>query len=279
MKRLFTFGCSFTAYEWPTWADILGRQFDYFENWGRPGAGNQFICNSIAECDARNNFTEDDTIIVMWSSMMREDRYVEDGWLTPGNFGVNGEKFNEPGWPEYYYGKDFYHRSMITRGCYIRDLASMYLVDKLIKSKKCEHHYLSMIDLNFPGDMYWGYMTYFMQKLKLAKQSETTNDVLHIYKTLCDQIKPSVHKVVFNYDWQSRPVLLAPSSKTGKLHRTDWHPIPSEHLEYLQKVLPQYIITDENKAWVKEVSEQVCNYTFYKNTSWNPLMYRPKIRL
>lgn len=35
MTRLFTFGCSFTKFFWPTWADILGQEFDYYENWGR----------------------------------------------------------------------------------------------------------------------------------------------------------------------------------------------------------------------------------------------------
>ena len=32
MNRLFAFGCSLTFYWWPTWADILVREFDHFEN-------------------------------------------------------------------------------------------------------------------------------------------------------------------------------------------------------------------------------------------------------
>ena len=31
VKRLFTFGCSFTRYYWPTWADMLGQEYDEFE--------------------------------------------------------------------------------------------------------------------------------------------------------------------------------------------------------------------------------------------------------
>ena len=37
MSRLFTFGCSFTNYAWPTWADFLGLEFEHFENWGVSG--------------------------------------------------------------------------------------------------------------------------------------------------------------------------------------------------------------------------------------------------
>lgn len=267
MRRLFTFGCSFTSYEWPTWADILGREFDYFENWGRRGSGNQFICNSIAEADARNNFTKDDTIVIMWSSMMREDRYIEGGWVTPGNFGGEGASI---------YGKDFHKNFLDYRGCYVRDLASMHLVDNLLKYKECQHYYLSMVDIEIPIDMY---ADYFIQKLKLHNQTERLKDPLSIYSNVVSKIKPSVHKVIFNYDWQSRKVLMAPSSKTGIPHRADSHPIPIEHLEYLQKVLPEVIISDNTVNWTKQVSEEVCNFTFYKNKTWNPEMYKPKERL
>jgi len=36
MKRLFTFGCSFTHFDWPTWANLLGldNEYDLCENWG-----------------------------------------------------------------------------------------------------------------------------------------------------------------------------------------------------------------------------------------------------
>ena len=37
--RIFTFGCSFTQYHWPTWADILINENicngGIGENWGR----------------------------------------------------------------------------------------------------------------------------------------------------------------------------------------------------------------------------------------------------
>ena len=77
MKRLYTFGCSFTNYKWPTWADILSKEFEYFENWGRPGAGNSYITNAVVEASIKNKFTKDDTIMIMWSSMTREDRYLD----------------------------------------------------------------------------------------------------------------------------------------------------------------------------------------------------------
>ena len=78
--RVFTFGCSMTNYHWPTWADIIGEQWEYYQNWGRPGAGNNFIFNSIIECDTRNNFTYDDLVLIMWSGVARIDYYQQNSW-------------------------------------------------------------------------------------------------------------------------------------------------------------------------------------------------------
>ena len=51
MRRLFTFGCSFTAYgPIPTWADFLGLEFEQYENWGMSGIGNRGIAERVAEC-------------------------------------------------------------------------------------------------------------------------------------------------------------------------------------------------------------------------------------
>jgi hypothetical protein len=39
--------------------------------------------------------------------------------------------------------------------------------------------------------------------------------------------------------------------------RTDTHPIPLEHLEYLDKVLPEITISDTTRQWVDETNVRV----------------------
>lgn len=73
--RLFVFGCSMTRYWYPTWADFLGKNWEYYENWADPGAGNLFIFNSVIECDQRNRFTNGDTVMILWSGVVRSDAY------------------------------------------------------------------------------------------------------------------------------------------------------------------------------------------------------------
>lgn len=84
MSRLFTFGCSFTNYFWPTWAEILFNLYPG-ENWALPGGGNKFIFQSLVECIVKNNINKDDIVIIMWSSWAREDRYYKGGWRLDGN--------------------------------------------------------------------------------------------------------------------------------------------------------------------------------------------------
>lgn len=87
MKRLFAFGCSFTGYGWPTWADIVGQSFDYYENWGTAGIGNYLISSRVLECHSVCNITKDDTVMVMFTSIPRIDYYN-------GNWSLNGNIYN-----------------------------------------------------------------------------------------------------------------------------------------------------------------------------------------
>ena len=87
-KRIFTFGCSYTEFIWPTWADIIGHDLNLpYENWGHAGTGNVYIAIKMLECDLKNKFTDTDLILVNWSSWHREDRMYPGGdiWASGGN--------------------------------------------------------------------------------------------------------------------------------------------------------------------------------------------------
>ena len=103
-KRVFTFGCSFTQYWWPTWANIIATDLGIpAQNWGIGGVGNVAIQHRMVECDLKNTFTEDDLILVLWSSWAREDRLDDTGWNRYGNIlnsEYHGEKFIAKFWSE-----------------------------------------------------------------------------------------------------------------------------------------------------------------------------------
>ena len=143
MRRLFAFGCSFTNYAWPSYADFLSYEFDKYENWGFPGFGNRAIAERVAECHAKNNFTKDDTVLVQWTSHTRNDfhtfkeiEYAKDqfvhgwfrptnkiGWKTQGNiFGTGNlernydRKWIDNFWDEYSYFMYSMNEILLTQG-------------------------------------------------------------------------------------------------------------------------------------------------------------------
>lgn len=95
-KRLFTFGCSYTRYDWPTWADIIAydQQIE-FHNYGLAGIGNISMASLMLECDLKHKFTDTDLILVNWASWHREDRVDSKGkWIQNGNI-FTGHHFNK----------------------------------------------------------------------------------------------------------------------------------------------------------------------------------------
>lgn len=195
MKRVFTFGCSFTSYHWPTWADILGREFDYYENWGQSGGGNPFIFYSLIECIRKNQIQDTDTIVVMWSSICRLDYYANRKWITTGHSGVISleRKFQKK----------------ITeinddRGYLLRDALVIDSAKRVLDSLGVKYIFLSMVPFDLKNDQ--GHLE--------------NQDILEFFKESFDSIRPSVYKLIFNFNWTSRPFTIQ-NKIEKKIYETD----------------------------------------------------------
>lgn len=249
-KRFFAFGCSFTNYMWPSWADIIACNIPHYENWGKGGAGNQFIFNSIVECNRRNTFTKDDLIIVMWTSCSREDRYVNDRWLVAAT--ENRETIYGKEWV-----KKFAHQG---KGLMIRDFATIDATQQLLDSYKCD-----WVNLNGPPlirfdidraekDIKNGIATledleqrWVTQQYMLSQNKDywdeylADKEVVKLYKNIFHNIKePLLHRILNN---KQRP------------NFGDKHPTPSESFDYINHVLPNNLqVTEFVEYWNNQVS-------------------------
>ena len=173
MRRLFTFGCSFTNYRWSTWADCLAPEFDYFENWGQSGAGNGYILNSVMEADQRHKFGSEDTVVVCWTSHMRDDRYADGKWHTLGN------TFTCP-----IYDPAYLKTHVDDRGYMIRDLGYIKAVKTLLEARSgVNWQFISMITYG-PIDLY--------------------RDAVTLYQNVIDSIKPAYDQVLYADGWPDR---------------------------------------------------------------------------
>ena len=224
MTRLVTFGCSFTNYRWSTWADCLAPEFDEFENWGQSGAGNQFIFNSVMECDQRNKFGPDDTVMICWSNVMRDDRYVEHRWITLGGVATTP-----------IYTKEFLVDHVDHRGYLIRDLALIKAVSVLLQNRL---------------GTTWKFMSFCpitWYSIGTPTIGDTRiDDVEELYQSVIDMFLPSFNTVLprFNgFDTQMLPSV-----------GNDYHPSPAEHLAYLDAVLPGWVTKESTRVKMHEES-------------------------
>lgn len=217
-KRFFAFGCSYTQYIWPTWADIIGQPYrDNYYNYGQAGAGNIFIFNMLMQADQLHKISKDDLVIIQWASTLREDRYQNKEWITKG--------------------AGYFDKLFDMRGYLLRDLALIKASTALLKNIGCEFYFISMcglgpaIDLNDVN----------------FKPADIDQDVSILFKDVLDSILPSFYDVLGSYS--NRPLLLR-----DNVYLKDSHRIPSEHLEYIKKILPSMEVDEK---FVKEADKQV----------------------
>lgn len=217
-NRFFAYGCSYTKYYWPTWADIIGQDYkDLYYNLGRRGAGNQYIFNLLMQTDQLHNIGENDLVIIQWSSPTREDRYVDRKWITKGSVAN-------------LYDNKFIKKYYDPQGFLLRDLALITATKIFLEHKKCTYRFLAMCplgisknginDVNFELD-------------------NNENHVSNFFQNITQIIKPSFYEVLGVYT--DRPLIFPSGIKF-----TDSHRLPSQHLDYIKTVIPDLVPLDND---------------------------------
>jgi len=244
MKRLFTFGCSYTSWAWPTWADMLiyeyrSRGLEGY-NFGRCGAGNQYIFTKIIEADRKYKFTQDDVIIVEWTTMQREDRFANNRWHTPGNI-----------YTQNIYTEDFVNRWADPVHYVIRDCTYISTIKKLYNLKKFNY-----IDFSMSAFKY-------LDSANFNMRFEEVDTVLSFYGEEVETVLPPMMEYLDLHirtkeSREQRLVTYWPHDKNTK--GPEWHPIPLEHFKYLDTyILPALneTLSERTLNFIEEWSEKV----------------------
>lgn len=254
-KRIFTFGCSFTNYVWGTWANIIGYEFNDCEWWdfGKSGAGNQFISLMITQADAYYQFTEDDLVLVNWTNISREDRYqvdkvklddnpgavqeIEGRWITPGNIFSQNE-----------FDQDFVSKWANMTYYAMRDFSTIAMSYEYLKNTNCQFHFMQMCEISETLDQWEG-----QTKNVIDEKIKT---VIDLYQPYLQKILPSFYRVLWNDD-----IGIKWKRDWRHIHRyfSDGHPLPIEHLEYLQKTF-DYEFSERTILEVKRANKGLVKY-------------------
>jgi hypothetical protein len=233
-KRFFSFGCSFTSYMWPTWADVISKEMPdaEFFNLGKSGSGNMLISLRIAEANNRFKFTDTDLIMVMFTTYVREDRWVNDSWITPGNIYNNSV-----------YPKEWVKEFADERGYLIRDAALIDMSMKYLNSLPCNN--------------------YCMLSVPFAEGSEECNtnsvgalDLIQMYSDTFTKLAPSMYDLELKGNW-----------KADYHGFDDGHPSTIKYYNYLEKL--GINLSDKSKKFAEESTEVLKSITNRQIVPWH----------
>lgn len=209
-KRIFAFGCSFTSYLYPTWADIIYKSMSpkvEFYNLGKSGGGNLFISHRIVEANKKYKFNEDDLVVVMWSTHARLDFYKTDfGWVTPGNIYTQGELSQSS------------VRELEDLNWFVmRDLATIDMTTQYINNLPCDSIKFMSVPFTYEYDSHNQTYTTFIKS------------ILELY---ADIMKDYPEKTLFEFmgkTWHNEHKI----KYTDPDMPIDYHPTPVDYLDYL----------------------------------------------
>jgi hypothetical protein len=212
-NRLFVFGCSFTHYSWPTWADLLAKEMEHAEyhNFGKSGSGNLLISNRVTQANCKFKFCETDLVIVMWSSAFREDRYIDDNWRTAGNIYTQ----------KHAYDKNFVKNYTDPEGFVIRDMSLIELTRGYLNNLPCTAIHTSMTKLTGENED--------LMPDRSQEPISFEQKINDIYKTTLDGMLPSVTEIISStktWHWKD---------KDGNTYYES-HPTTMDYCNYLQAV-------------------------------------------
>lgn len=213
-KRFFTFGCSFTEYRFPTWANIMSKMMPdaEFYNFGQSGGGNTLIASRVAETNMKYKFCDTDLIMIMWSTLCREDRWLPsaNAWICPGN--IYSQKVYEDFTTDAYLKK---YGQPITY--LIRDLATIEMTRGYLETLPCD----SLAMLSTPFD--------FQQD----KNDEVAQSIIAAYKPLIDSFPRNMYDFEMGSNWNSS-ITYVPNGQKEPI--SDYHPSPRRYASYLKKI-------------------------------------------
>ena len=220
-KRFFAFGCSFTNYKWPTWADLMAKQMPNatYYNLGCSGAGHTFIMSMLNYATKYYNINSDtDLVAIMWSSFYREDRiYLKNNkliWSCPGNIYTQGElpilEVHDP------------------IGLSLLALSTVETTTKILSNSKFDS--FSMWSTDPAAQLDWAWSTdYNIEKLKVI-----SDNIVRFYDNLTGVVLPDMYVNCFNKIWPSQ---FPPERIEGyDKELNDYHPTTLAYYNYLNSV-------------------------------------------
>jgi len=123
--RCFAFGCSFTNWFYPTWADFIGINFNNFYNFAKGGTSNTLMFQRLIEVDQIYKFEKTDTILWGLTNLSRHNFFVQ-GREKTFLFGCGALNKPDQWFEEHHKYKEFSDIIKFTRDQYWKEKWGIY---------------------------------------------------------------------------------------------------------------------------------------------------------
>jgi hypothetical protein len=260
----------------------VSKNFSEFQNWGQAGAGNNFILNSLNECDLRNKLRSDDTVIIMWSGLSRIDYYQINDW---------GHLHNQ-----YYDLKSRDYPYSCPQGYEMLSYAWMSSAMHVLNQIGCRWKMFRFIQADQDSDVFDLYKPLLSnivpasfaenpQPYTLSPRSKIEVDDL--FHRLRGEDWPEVESIL-DGSFKSLPLsdfikkecdeFLIAIRKDRRIssrifNQVDKHPSPKIHLAWVEKNLSEYSIDEKTKQWINHIDDCLLNNRDYVFDANSPVRF------
>jgi hypothetical protein len=206
-KRIFTFGCSFTDYVWPTWADMILYENEGY-NVGVRGIGNEAILYRLMEVDRKFKLTNKDVVIIIFTTPIRWDLIISENSEWSGFGQTTTSSLSK-------YENELY----TTDGLIFKSMYSIRLMKDFLEKRDVKYVFGSV------NNLYENYGNYFEDFI-------LSNEINSLVNSVKDNVKLDLQDFhSYLYTTKYWPV----SKKWDNI--ADYHPRPRQYYNWINGVL------------------------------------------
>jgi hypothetical protein len=265
MKKLLTFGDSYASYCWPMWPDLLAQEFDFTENYARPGCGNFYIFNSFSHYMLEHGISHEDTVIIQWTEPVRIDYIHPFNWADMGIY--SAERLIEAGFSEV----------VSDNVMCLRQLTYMTMAAQLLSMAKC-NWYFTFLNNNA------------MVHKNNVDQLQCTSGIIKRYKKMIEFLSTIKDRMIDDtsmteyFSTTDMPLLVCSSHINGKhIEFNDNHPTPKYTMSFIKDFLIERLniqslekmtsMADHSESVIREQVTINKSYDQNKTGKYFELMY------
>jgi len=261
-QRLFVFGCSFTKYRWAMYGELLAHELKVpFYNYGMPMSGNSYIFNMLVQANQIYKFNKDDLVIVQWSTIEREDRYINnhiscpDGWFHAGAIHT---MFTD------LFDEHFIQNCDNAVHYMMSTFAMIQAADAILTATGSQFEMLQMPDLS----------EQFFIGVDPDEDKENAIRLVALYKNVLNKINPGFYEVLWNSKFHCENKI----ASIKKIHKqcNDLHPLPHENAIYVNTIFDN-ILSDKTIKLAENTSKEIIDYRWYDQYIGKQRMVREEL--